>query len=152
MGRKQQYEIRLSEEEREYLLRKTAYGDWSPRQVKRGLILLKADKNQDVPLTDEQIANELHCAHATVNYVREKFLRDGRLASIVDKPRSGRPKIIDGEVEAHIVATACSLPPEGQVRWTLQLIADRVVQLAGIESCSHMSVDRTLKKTNLSLG
>jgi hypothetical protein len=73
------------------------------------------------------------------------------LKVIKEKDRSGRPRTIHGEIEAHIVATACSSPPEGRVRWTLHLIADKVVALTE-EPCSHMAVARTLKKMNLSLG
>ena len=152
MGRPQQYEVRLSQEEREYLQRNSSSGDWSPRQVKRALILLKADRNQKNPPTAEQIAMEVGCSQFTVNRVREIFSKEKKLGILVDKPRSGRPKIIDGDVEAHIIATACSSPPEGRVRWTLELIAERIVALKCIEECSSMSVCRTLKKMNLSLG
>ena len=71
---------------------------------------------------------------------------------IRDKERSGRPRIIDGDVEAHVIAIACSKPPAGRERWTMQLIANRVVQLTDLESCSEFAVRQILKKTNLSLG
>lgn|SRR5574338_534142 len=151
MPRKQEYAVKLTEEEKEYLLRNTSSGNWTAREVKRAWVLLKADKNQECPMSDIQISKELRCSHAMVNDIREKFVKE-RLGAIYDKPRSGRPKTIDGEVEAHIIATACSSPPEGRVRWTLELIAEKVVTLAAIEECSLMSVSRTLKKMNLSLG
>jgi hypothetical protein len=152
MARPQQHEIRLSQEERDYLERNTSSGEWPPRQVKKALILLKADKNQTNSCTGDQIAREVRCCKATVDKVRKQFAKGDRLQVILDKPRSGRPKIIDGEVEAHIVATACSTPPEGRVRWTLELIAERVVALKYVEECSTMTIYRTLKKMNLSLG
>ena len=152
MGRKQVHEVKLTQEERAYLIKNTSCGDWSPRKVKRALILLKADKDGKHSFTDEEISQQLHCSHATVNNVREKFSRGERLAALQDKPRTGRPKIIDGDVEAHIIAIACSSPPEGRVRWTLELIAERIVALKCMEECSQMSVGRVLKKTNLSLG
>jgi transposase len=152
MGRPQQYEVRLSHEEREYLERNSSSGDWSPRQVKRALILLKVDRNQKNPLTAEQVAWEVGCSQFTVNRIREGFSRGERLGILADKPRSGRPKIIDGDIEAHIIATACSSPPEGRVRWTLELIAEKIIALKCIEECSPMSISRTLKKMKLSLG
>jgi transposase len=150
MGRKQTHEIVLTTEEREYLIKNTKVGDWSPREVKRAQILLKADKNGDAK-GDEEIAKILHCSQYTVAKLRERFGKE-RLGVIHDKERSGRPKIIDGDVEAHIIAIVCSNPPEGRERWTMQLIANRVVQLTDLESCSEFAVRQILKKTNLSLG
>lgn len=152
MGRSQQYEVRLSQEEREYLERNSSSGDWSPRQVKRAFILLKSDRNQKNPLTAEEIALEVGCSQFTANRIRKDFSMGERLEVLEDKPRSGRPKIIDGDIEAHIIATACSSPPEGHVRWTLELIANKIVALKCLEECSSMTVSRTLKKTKLSLG
>ena len=102
-------------------------------------------------MPEEQIAREVGCSISTVRNIKSQFAKGDRLKVIREKPRSGRPRTIDGEVEAHIIATACSSPPEGRVRWTLHLIADKVIALTE-EPCSHMSVARTLKKMNLSLG
>lgn len=151
MGKKQKHEIRLTQEERTFLIDKTSSGDWSARKIKRAQVLLKTDKNQKKPLEDSEVAEELHCSRSIVPIIRARFAKQ-RLKSLEDKPRAGRPKKFDGESEAHIIATACSNPPEGRERWTLRLIADRVVRLTEVETCSHSTVGNILKKANLSLG
>lgn len=150
MGRQQKHEIALTVEEREFIIKNTKSGDWSPREVKRGLILLKADKNGEAK-SDLEIAGELHCSQYTVTKIRERF-RTQKLKILHDKPRTGRPRIIDGDVEAHIIAVACSEAPAGRERWTLRSIAGRVVTLTDLESCSYGSVRNVLKKTNLNRG
>ena len=150
MGRKQTHEVILTAAERESLIKSTRCGDWSPREIKRAQILLRADKNNGGQ-SDQEIATELHCYQSTVTKLRERFAEE-RLGVIHDKTRSGRPKIIDGDVEAHVIAITCSKPPEGRERWTMQLIADRLVQLTNLESCSEFAVRQILKKTNLSPG
>lgn len=151
MGQKQKHEVRLTEEERSFLIAKTSSGDWSVRKVKRAHILLRADKLLEKPLEDLQIAQELYCSRSTVAMTRERFGRE-RLGCLEDKPRSGRPKKFDGDTEAHVIAIACSSPPEGRERWTLRLIAGRLVTLTEVESCSHASIGGILKKANLNLG
>lgn len=152
MGRRVEYEIILTEEEKNYLRKYTYAGKSSVRSVKRAQILLKADKSENYALEDKQICHEVGCSLSTVHNTKLRFAKGERLKALEEKPRSGRPKQIDGEVEAYIIATACSSPPEGRVRWTLHLIADKVIALTETGSCSHTSVARTLKKTNLSLG
>jgi transposase len=151
MARTTEYHVNLSDKERAYLQKNSSTGTWRPRVVKRALILLRADISQGVAMPEEQIAQEVNCCVSTVRNIKLQFAKGDRLKVIEDKGRSGRPKTIHGEVEAHIIATACSSPPEGRVRWTLHLIADKVVALTE-EPCSHMAVARTLKKMNLSLG
>lgn len=151
MGRTTEYHVNLSTEEREYLQKNSSAGTWRPRAIKRALILLRADISQKTPMAEEQIAREVDCSISTVRNIKLQFAKGDRLRVIKEKARSGRPKTIHGEIEAHIIATACSSPPEGRVRWTLHLIADKVVALTE-EPCSHMAVGRTLKKMNLSLG
>ena len=148
MGKKQTHKVSLTTKEREYLIKNTKIGDWSPREVKRAQILLRADNESK---NDREIADELHCYPDTVTKLRERFTRN-RLGVVHDKERSGRPRIIDGDVEAHVIATACSKPPAGRERWTMQLIANKVVELTDLESCSEFAVRQILKKTNLSLG
>jgi transposase len=152
MGRKVVYPIILTNKEKAYLQKNTTAGKWSVRSVIRARIILKADTSEGKSFEDEQIAREVGCSLSTVHNIKLRFAKGERIKALEDRPRNGRPKHIDGEVEAYIVATACSTPPEGRVRWTLQLIAERVVTLTEVESCSHMSVARTLKKMNLSLG
>lgn len=151
MGRTIEYPVILTKEEKTYLKKYTSSGNWGVRAVKRAQILLKADTSENSALEEEQIAQEVGCCLSTVHNIKLRFAKGERLNVIEDNPRSGRPKTIDGEVEAHIIATACSSPPEGRVRWTLELIAEKVVTLTEME-CSHTSVARTLKKTNLNLG
>lgn len=150
MGQKQTHEVVLTAEERQHLIKNTKGGNWSTREVKRAQILLRADKNHEAK-KDIEIAEELYCNPSTVTKLRERFAKE-RLGILHDKPRAGRPKIIDGDVEAHIVAVACSEAPEGRARWTLRLIADRIVALTDVESCSYGSVRNVLKKTNLNRG
>jgi transposase len=150
MGRKQRHEVVLTAEEREHLIKNTKCGNWSPREIKRAQMLLSTDKNSAAK-KDQEIAKELHCCQYTVTKLRERFNKK-RLKAVHDNDRSGRPKIIDGDVEAHVIAIVCSTPPEGRERWTMQLIADRVVSLTNLENCSEFAVRQILKKTNLSLG
>lgn len=151
MARTTEYYVNLSDKEREYLQKNSSTGTWRPREVKRALILLRADISQGTPMPEEQIAQEVGCCISTVRNVKLRFAKGDRLRATEEKERSGRPKTVHGEIEAHVIATACSSPPEGRVRWTLHLIADKVVALTE-EPCSHMAVARTLKKMNLSLG
>jgi transposase len=151
MARLVEYQVHLTAEERAHLHANTKSGDWPPRFVRRALILLKADVNSN-PLSEEQIASDVECCISTVRNIKLRFAKGERLNVVQDNPRSGRPKVIDGKLEAHIVATTCSTPPDGRLRWTLELIADRIVALTGVESCSRATIQRTLKKMNLSLG
>lgn len=151
MGQRQKHEVRLTDEERAFLVKNTHHGEWTAREVKRAQVFLKADKNGAEPKEDGEIAEELDLSREAVTALRKRFAEE-RLKVIHDKERSGRPKIVDGEVEAHIIAVACSDPPKGRQRWTLRLIAGRVVQLADVESCSYVTVGSVLKKTNLNLG
>ena len=144
------YEVVLTNEEKEQLIKNTKSGNWSPREIKRAQILLMANKTKGLK-PDQEIADELHCNQYTVTKLRERFSEE-RLGVIHDKARSGRPKIIDGDVEAHVVAIVCSTPPAGRERWTMQMVADRVVMLTDLENCSEFAVRQILKKTNLSLG
>jgi transposase len=152
MGRKVEYEVVLTEKEKDHLRKNTFAGKWKVRTVKRAQILLKADKSKNTAMEEEDIAREVGCNVSTVRNIKLRFAKGERLKVLGDRPRSGRPKMIDGDLEAYIIATACSSPPEGRVRWTLRLIADRVVSLTATESCSHTAIATTLKKMNLSLG
>lgn len=151
MARLIEYQVRLTPEERAHLHANTKSGDWPPRFVRRALILLKADINAN-PLSEEQIARDVDCCISTVRNIKLRFAKGERINVVQDNSRSGRPKIIDGTLEAHIIATTCSVPPDGRLRWTLKLIADRVVALTGVEHCSRVTIQRALKKMNLSLG
>lgn len=151
MGRIQGYEVRLTKEEREKLLELTSKGCISAREMKRVQAVLKSDKNFGEGLEDVEVANALGIGLSTVFRARKNFSKD-RLKSLEHRKGAGRPRTVDGDLEAHMIAIACSPVPKGNVRWTLRLIADKVVTLSQFKSVSHQTVYRTLKKMNLNLG
>ena len=142
------YRVNLTQEERAHLLGITRRGQSSGRKVKRSLILCKADEG----LTDREVAEALMVGPATVSRVRQRFVEGGLERALNDLPRPGQRRKLDGKQEAHLVAVACSAPPEGHTRWTLQLLADQAVQLELTDSISRETVRQTLKKTNSSRG
>ena len=142
------YKVKLAESERSRLNEVSHRGKPSVRTVKRALALLKADEG----LRDGEIAGVLLINAATVARVRKRFVEEGLEAAINDKPRPGRERKLDGKQEAHLVAIACSSPPEGHVNWTLQLLAGKVVELEFAESSSLETVRQILKKTNSNPG
>lgn len=152
MARLVEYEVFLTDKEKNHLKKNTSAGKWDVRKVKRAHILLKADKSENASFSEEQIAHEIGCCISTVRNIKLRFAKGERLQVLEDKPRSGRPKLVDGELEAHIIATACSTPPEGRERWTVRLIAERMISLTAVETCSAATVGRALKKMNLNLG
>ncbi len=142
------YRVNLTQGEREQLLDITRRGKSSARKVKRSLILCKADEG----LTDQQVAEALMVGPSTVSRVRQRFVEGGLERALNDRPRPGKRRKLDGKQEAHLVAVACSSAPEGHSRWTLRLLADRVVQLEFTDSICRETVRQVLKKTNLSRG
>lgn len=142
------YKVDLTAEERESLLQLTRRGKPSARKVNRARILLKADEG----IKDEEIANALEIGRATVERVRKRFVLEGLEGALNEHPRPGRARKLSGRGEAHFVALVCSQAPEGHKRWTLRLLADKVVELELTEEISHETVRQLLKKTNLSLG
>lgn len=148
------YIVDLSAEERAELVRFTTTGRHAADQITRARILLKADCNQpDGSWRDEAIVDALDVGIATVERVRRRFVDLGLAAALKRQPGGGRkPDCLNGEQEAHLIALVCGQPPEGQARWILRLLADRMVQLGQVESVSHETVRQTLKKTNYNLG
>ena len=126
----------------------TRRGQSSGRKVKLSLILCKADEG----LTDREVAEALMVGPATVGRVRQRFVEGGLDRALNDLPRPGQRRKLDGKQEARLVAVACSAPPEGHSRWTLQLLADQAVQLELTDSISRETVRQTLKKTISSRG
>jgi hypothetical protein len=123
-------------------------GSAPARTQTRARILLLLDRNQAHPLPDDAVAQALLCHRNTVGNVRRRFVPGGLSAALYDKPLPPRaPKKLTGAVEAHLIALACSTPPEGQQRWTLRLLADRLVELGLVEGISHVAVGARLKKT-----
>lgn len=137
----------LSQEQRKALLEMVTKGTAPARPIRRAHTLLLSWEGQ----TDAQIAAVLRCHMDTVADVRQRFREHG-LASLYDKPRPGQKRRLDGAAEATVVALACSDPPEGRARWTMQLLADQLVTLGVVESCSNETVRRVLKNRRSSRG
>tara|TARA_B100000315_G_C14499153_1_gene551494 strand:- start:605 stop:1204 length:600 start_codon:yes stop_codon:yes gene_type:complete len=139
--------VDLTKVEREQLLNVARRGKSSARKVKRSLILCKADEG----LTDQQIADALLVGPSTVSRVRQRFAEEGLESALNERPRPGQKRKLDGKQEAHLVAIACSLAPEGRTHWTLQLLADKVVKLEFADSISPETVRQVLKKRTQTL-
>jgi hypothetical protein len=120
----------------------------------RARIVLLADQSEGRPArSDLDVCEALGCGRATVERVRKQFVEDGLEATLQPPPALRvYERRLDGKAEAHLVALACGTPPEGRARWTLRLLADRMVALEYVEAISHETVRRTLKKTNSSRG
>jgi transposase len=151
---KKKYIVTLTQEERQMLQAMLSKGKAAARKLVHARILLKADASPGGPQwNDNQIAEGLEVGRATVERVRREFVEEGLEAALERrKPRRQYDRALDGDGEAHLVALACQKPPEGRSRWTLRLLADRMVQLDYVQQVSYQTVRRTLKKTNLSLG
>jgi transposase len=152
MGKEAKYEVRLSEEERSELSELAARGRVAASVRQRALILLKADA--DGPAwTDEQIVELTQVGLSTVHRVRQRCVEEGLEAALRRKPSPQRQyHKLDGVQEAKLVALACSDPPAGRVCWTMQLLADRMVELQIVDSMGRETVRTTLKKTRSSRG
>lgn len=142
------YIVELTGEERRQLMGLLKKGKTGARKLRRVRTLLLADEGA----TDEVIATTLHIGRSTVERTRKKFVEEGLAAALEDRPRPGQPPRLDGKQKAFLVALACSDPPEGRTRWTLRLLADRLVELGVVEEISHETVRRTLKKTTRNPG
>ncbi len=145
------YVVELSQHERESLKNLIRSGKGPARMFTRARILLKADTSEGAPAwADEKIAEALDVTVQTVERVRKQLVLEGFDAVL--KRRAYTQKIsrkkVDGDVEAHLVALACSEAPEGYSQWSLRLLADQMVELGYIESISHEAVRQTLKKTS----
>ncbi len=148
------YRVTLTGEERQELRALVSKGKAAARKLVRARILLLADQAEGGPArADPEIVESLGCGRATVERVRKQFVEEGLEATLDPKPTSRTyVRRLDGKAEAHLVALACGAPPEGRGRWTLRLLADRMVALGYVESVSHEAVRQTLKKTSLSRG
>jgi transposase len=144
------YIVRLSGEERESLRSLVSSGKGPARMFTRARILLKADISGGGPgWSDEKIAEALDVTIQTVERVRKQLVEEG-LESVLRRRKYVQKvsrKKLDGDVEAHLIALACSEAPEGYTRWSLRLLAGRMVELGYVESISHEAVRRALKKT-----
>lgn len=147
---KKRYIVNLSESEREQLRCLIGEGKAAARLLTHARILLKADPGAHGPgWEDGAIADALETGTATVERVRKRFVTEGLAAALHPRPASRQPaRKLGGVQEAHLVALACSAPPNGRGRWTLRLLADKLVELQEVETISYETVRRTLKKTN----
>ena len=148
------YRIKLSAEERQKLKTLVSRGRAAAYKQTHGRILLLSDEaHADGAMKDEEIARVLQIGRATVERVRRRCVEEGIEAALGRKRQlNRRPKRLDGQGEAHLIALACGEPPEGRAGWTLKLLADRLVECEIVERISPETVRQTLKKTNSSLG
>jgi len=146
MGRKKTYEVNLSEAERNHLENLVSKGVEKARKLTRARILLKADEKW----LDREISEAFDVGESTVLRTCKKYAEQGLDVALNRRKSSRQYDLkIDGKAEAHLTALACSKPPEGRSKWTLRLLADRLVQLEEVEadSISYETVRRSLKKT-----
>ena len=149
------YLVTLTPEERQRLADLLSAGKRSALTLTRARILLKADQADGGPAwPDDRIAEALDCGVRTVERVRQRFVERGLEAALGRKPqdRPSRERKLDGRAEARLIALACSAPPDGRAAWTLQLLADRLVELRVVDTVCDETVRRVLKKTNSSRG
>ena len=147
------YLVTLTPEERDQLTRLTSAGKASARTLTRARILLKADQaDAGAAWPDADIAEALDCGLRTVERVRQRFVERGLEPALGRKPqdRPSRERRFDGAAEARLIALACSPPPDGRARWTLKLLADKLVELEVLDAVSDETVRRVLKKTSCS--
>ncbi len=145
---KRKWIIHLDIEEREKLKTIIKKGKSSARAIRRAQTLLFADEGKD----DKQIASLLRCAESSVYCTRRRYCEEGLETALKERPRSGRPEKLVGKSKAHLIALACSEPPEGRACWTMQLLTDRCISLELVDSITKDTVRRILKKTKSSLG
>lgn len=146
------YKVTLTMDERTMLLGITKRGKKSSRKVIHALILLNSDQGEfaeSPKQTNKSIADFLQIGESTVERVKKRFVNESLEAALEDKPSNREYKHkVDGDLEARLIALSCSEPPEGFARWSLRMLADKVVELEYIDSISHETISRTLKKTN----
>lgn len=150
---KKKYTVRLSEQEREYLRVLIKKRSAKSLHVRRGSALLAADVDGAQLWTDDQISQAYQMSRRTVERLRQRLVEEG-LASTLEghKHPNGSPQVIDGRVEAHLIALRCSPAPDGYSRWSLRLLAEKMVELEYVEHISYESVRQVLKKTRSSRG
>jgi transposase len=143
------YKVTLTTEERQQLQTLISRGKGAARKLTRARILLKADALFGGPAwTDERIAEAFDVNVTTVERVRQRFVEQGLEAALIRKQqdRPSRPRKLQGQAEARLIALACSEPPQGRKEWTMQLLADQLVELQVVESLSDETVRQVLKK------
>ena len=137
------YLVSLTDAERESLLALTKKGSVAARKLTRAHVLLHVDAGAK----DDTIAQALHIGTATVERIRKRFVEGGVDGALTERPRPGGTPKLDGKGEATLVAWACSTPPDERKQWSMQLLADKLVELKLVDTISDETVRRTLKKT-----
>lgn len=150
------YTIKLSKEEVEELTTIIKKGKHTSQAFRAAYLLLSCDKgtySQDTTITNAEIKRILKIGDRTIDRIKKKFVEEGFDGVLERRPSpQNYTKKMDGDLEAKLVSLCCSEPPDGYAKWSLRLLADKLVELNYVESISHVSVRRALKKTNLSLG
>lgn len=144
--------INLSKQERQELESLIKKDTTTNRVNTRARTILLLDRSQGKERKIQEVVETSMVSQGTVANIKKRYFEGGLQRALYDLPRPGAKRIIDGATEAHLIALACSEPPEGRERWTLRLLADRLVELELVESISYVTVGSTLKKMNLSLG
>src|ERR687898_1690177 len=144
------YKVTLEPDERRDLEKLISRGKGAARRLAHARILLHADQGAGRPgKIDAEIAEAVGVSVATIERVRQRFVEEGLEAALSPRPpRRLYPRKLDGEAEARLIALACSPPPEGRARWTLRMLAERMVVLGHVETVSHETVRTTLQQTN----
>ena len=147
--REKRYAVALTATEREHLKDLIAAGRAPARKLTHARILLKADQGLGGPAwVDERIAEAVEVSQPTVSRVRKQYVEEGLEAALNRRaPTRVYERKLDGAQEARVIALACSAPPPGQARWSLRLLADKLVELEIVEAISYQTVRRALKKT-----
>ncbi len=136
------YIVELTQAEREPLETLTSKGECKARKLKRAMVLLSADEGD----TDREISEQVRVHEVTVEGIRKRFVEEGLEAALNEKPRPGKARKLDGRQEAHLLALCCTQPPEGRKVWTMQLLADKLVEMKVVDSISDETVRRTIKR------
>jgi transposase len=141
------YRVFLSDKERKYLRKLVNTGTEKARKLTRARILLLTDESPSgLSNKDKEIMDSLGVCARTVAATRERFVEEGIEGALNEKPRSGRPREFTGREEAKLTLIACSEPPEGRDRWSVRLLADKLVEMEVVDSISRESVRKYLKK------
>ena len=149
------YTVTLTKDERETLYELTSKGKHNSQKILNALILLNCDKGEwNVNhSTNEEISRVLNISMRKIDRLKKRFVEEGLEVALNGKKRDRiYAKKVDGDFEAHLIALSCSEPPEGFARWSLRLLADKVVELGYIDNISHETIRRTIKKTKSNPG
>jgi len=146
------YVVQLKEEDRTNLASLIRNGTSPARTQTRARILLLLDRSQGEMRTSKQVAEAVMVSPSTIHNIGKRYVTEGVESALYDKPRPGAPPKLTGEIEAALTMLACSKPPKGHCRWTLRMLAGKLIELEYVDYVSHVTVGEWLKKTNSSPG